>query len=189
MAFIRSREVVDKETGKTHRRYQLVESEHAGGRYRQQVVAHLGEHPTVEDATAKLRNRLRELEDKRDEHRKVEDEHATAIKQTYYTQLEKYHAGRIPTRSEHHGLAWPKPYATEKGRRYMRDFGQVEWKQSSLKKGQTYEAYTGYETFGSWVFLYWRHRRKAAELEARVERLSGKLREFDGLSVTGSDGG
>lgn len=179
MGFIRAREVVDEASGETRRYYQLVEDQ-------QRVVAHLGEHPTVEDAVTELRGRLRELEVERDEHRREAEEHASAIVQTYPAQLERYHGGRIPTRNEHHGMAWPKPWATEKGRRYMRDFGRVEWKPSSRREGQTYEAYSGYETFASWVRAYRWHEKKVAGLQARIDRLSAKLEKFEGLSVTGS---
>lgn len=154
----------------------------------QRIVAHLGEHLTVKDAVAALRERLRELEAKHGEHRHQADGYASRIARTYKAQLRRYHEGRIPTRNEHHGLAWPKPWATEKGRRYMRDFGRVEWKRSSLKKGQTYEAYSGYETFAYWVHLYWWHERKANELQARIARLVAKLSKFEGLSATGPTG-
>jgi BMFP domain-containing protein YqiC len=185
---IRSKEVVDEETGETCCHYQVVENRRKDGRDRQRVVAHLGKHPTVEDATAELRKRLRELEAKRGEHQEEADGYASAIERTYSAQLKKFHGGRIPTRNEDHRLAWPKPWATEKGRRYMRDFGRVEWKRSFLKKGQTYEAYSGYETFSSWVRLYWWHKKKAAELQARVDRLSAKLSKFEGLSASGPAG-
>ncbi len=36
----------------------------------------------------------------------------------------------------------------------MKDFGRVEWKRSLQKEGQTYEAYSGYGTFGAWVNTY-----------------------------------
>ena len=68
----------------------------------------------------------------------------------------------------------------------MRDFGRVEWKRSFQKKGQTYEAYSGYETFSRWVYLYWSHKKKAAEVQGRIDNLSAKLSKFDGLSATGS---
>lgn len=188
MRFIETKEVVDEETGKTRRYYQLVENNLEDGRSRQKVVAHLGKHPTVEDAVAELHKRLRELEAKRDEHREEADRYASDIARTYSTQLRKYHGGRIPKRSEHHGLAWPKPWATEAGRRYMRDFGRVEWKRSSMRKGQTYEAYSGYETFSSWVHMYWWHEKRAAEFQARIEKLSTKLNKFEGLPAAGSAG-
>jgi hypothetical protein len=185
MSFIRTKEVANKETGKTYRYYQLVENHWKDGRSQQSVVAHLGKHSTIEDAVAELRKRLRELEAKLGEHREEADRQALAIVQTYSAQLKKYHGGRIPTKNEHHGLAWPKPWATEKGRRYMRDFGRVEWKRSFQKEGKTYEAYSGYETFGSWVYLYWLHRKKAAEVQGRINKLLAKLSKFEGLSATG----
>ena len=180
---IKTKEIVDKETGKTYRRHQLVENRWEDGRSRQKILAHLGEHPTVEDAAAELRKRLRELETERDEHREEADRYASNITRTYAMQLRKYHGGRIPTDNEHHRLAWPKPWATERGRRYMRDFGGVEWRRSSLKEGQTYEAYSGYETFGSWVQAYWWRERKAAELQARADEVSTKLSKFERLST------
>ncbi len=70
----------------------------------------------------------------------------------------------------------------------MRDFGRVEWKRSLQKKGRTYEAYSGYETFSSWVYLYWLHKKKAADVQGRIDKLSAKLTEFEGLSTTGSAG-
>lgn len=182
VSFIEVKEVVDRETGKIYRHHQLVENYWKDGRSRQRVVAHLGKHATVEDAITELREHRRELEAKRDEHREVADKYVSDIVRTYSVQLRKYHEGRIPERSEHHRLAWPKPWATEKGRRYMREFGRVEWKRSLTREGQTYEAYSGYETFGSWVHLYWWHERKAGELQARVEKLSAKLNKFEGLS-------
>ena len=185
VSFIRIKEVVNKETGKTYLYHQLVENHRKEGRSQQRVVAHLGKNPTLEDAVAELRKRLRELEAKLDEHREEADRHASAIVEKYSAQLKKYHDGRIPTRNEDHGLAWPKPWATETGRRYMRDFGRVEWKRSLQKEGQTYEAYSGYETFSSWVNTYWRHRKKAAELRGRIDKLSAKLGKFEGLSATG----
>lgn len=188
MSFIRTKEVVNEETGKTYRYHQLVENHWKEGRIQQSVVAHLGEHPTVEDAIAELRRRLRELEAQLGEHREEAYRHALAIVQTYSAQLKKYHGGRIPMKNEHHRLAWPKPWATEMGRRYMRDFGRVEWKRSLQKKGRTYEAYSGYETFSSWVHLYWLHKKKAAEVQGRIDKLSAKLTEFEGLSATGSAG-
>jgi hypothetical protein len=189
MSFVvRAKEVVDKETGKTYRHYQLVEDRWEDGCSRQKIVAHLGEHPTVEDATTELRKRLRELEAVRDDHREAAGWYASAITRSYPAQLRKYHGGRIPTRSEHHKLSWPKPWATEKGRRYMRDFDRVEWKRSFLQKGQTYEAYSGYETFGSWVQAYWRHEKKATELQARADKVSAKLSKFERLSGVGSAG-
>ena len=186
--FIRTREVANKETENIYRHYELVETRWEDGCSRQKVVAHLGEHPTVEAATTELRKRLRELEAKRDEHREEVDRYASAITRTYPAQLRKYHGGCIPTDSEHHKLSWPKPWATEKGRRYMRDFGRVEWRRSLLKQGQTYEAYSGYETFGSWVQAYWRHEKKAAELQARADKVSAKLDKFERLSDAVSDG-
>ena len=142
--------------------------------------------PAVEGAVGKLRERLRELEAKLGEHREEVDRYASAIAREYSAQLKKFHEGHIPTRSEHHRLAWPKPYATERGRRYMRGFGRVEWKRSFLKDGQTYEAYSGYETFGSWVHMYWWHEKKATVLQARIDALSAKLSELQGPSTTGS---
>ena len=62
MSFIRTKEVVNEETGKTYRYHQLVENHWKDGRIQQSVVAHLGEHPTIQDAVAELRRRLRELE-------------------------------------------------------------------------------------------------------------------------------
>jgi prefoldin subunit 5 len=185
VGFIRAKEVVDKETGKTYRHHQLVENRWKEGRRQQRVVAHLGENPTIEEAIAALRRRLRELEAKRGEHREEADRQASAIVRKYSAQLKKYHGGRIPTRNEDHGLAWPKPWATETGRRYMRDFGGVEWKRSFLKRGQTCEAYSGYEAFSSWVNAYWWHKKKAAELQGRIEKLSAKLSKFEGLCATG----
>jgi hypothetical protein len=184
VSFIRTKEVVDNETGKTYHYYQLVETYCKDGRSRQKVVAHLGKHPTIEDAVAALRKRLRELEAKHGEHRKEADRQASAIVRKYSAQLKKFHGGRIPTRNEDHRLAWPKPWATEKGRRYMRDFGRVEWKRSFLREGQTYEVYSGYETFSSWVYLYWWHRKKATELQGRIDKLSDKLSKFEGLSTS-----
>jgi hypothetical protein len=181
---IRTREIVDKDTGETYRYYQLVENHWENGRKQQKVVAHLGEHPTVEDAIAELRERLRELDAKLDEHRQEVYRYASNIIGKYSAQLKKYHGNRIPPRYEDHRLAWPKVWATEKGRRYMRDFGRVEWKPSFQKKGQTYEAYTGYETFGSWLHLYWWHKKKAAQLQGRIDKLSAKLSKFEGLSVS-----
>ena len=186
VSFIRTKEVVNKETGKTYRYHQLVENHRKEGCSQQRVVAHLGKNPTIEDAVAELRKRLRELEAERDEHREEADRHASVIVGKYSAQLKKYHGGRIPTRNEDHGLAWPKPWATEMGRRYMRDFGRVEWRPSLQKEGQTYEAYSGYEAFSSWVNMYWRHKQKAAELRGRIEKLSTKLSKFEGLSATGS---
>ena len=188
MGFVRIKEVVNKETGKTYHYHQMVENHWKDGRSQQRVVAHLGEHPTVEDAIAELRKRLGELEAKRDEQREEADRYASAISRKYSAQLKKFHGGRIPTRNEHHSLAWPKPWATEMGRRYMREFGRVEWKPSFQKEGQTYEAYSGYETFGSWVRLYWGHEKKAAELQGRIDRLSSKLNKLEGLSATGPAG-
>ncbi len=66
----------------------------------------------------------------------------------------------------------------------MRDFGRVEWKRSFLREGQTYEVYSGYETFSSWVYLYWWHRKKATELQGRIDKLSDKLSKFEGLSTS-----
>ena len=186
MSFIRTKEAIDRETGKSYRSHQLVENRWKDGRSQQTVVAYLGENPTIEDAIAQLRKRLRELEAKRDEHRQEADRHASAVVRKYSAQLKNYHGGRIPTRNEDHRLAWPKPWATEMGRRYMRDFGRVEWKSSVQKKGQTYEAYSGYETFGSWVHMYWWHEKKATILQARIDALSAKLSELQGASTTGS---
>jgi hypothetical protein len=183
VSFIEAREVVDRETGETHRHHQVVEIYREKGRDQRRILAHLGEHPTVEEAVAGLRERRRDLETMRDEHREAADRYASDIRRRYSSQLKKYHGGCIPERSEHHRLAWPKPWATERGRRYMRDFGRVEWKRSLMREGQTYEAYSGYETFGSWVHLYWWHERKAAQLQARVEKLSAKLNKFEGLST------
>ncbi len=188
MSFIRTREAVDKETGKVHRQHQLVENHWKDGRSQQRVVAHLGKNPTVEDAVAKLRKRLQELEVKRDQHREEANRHASAIARKYSAQLRKYHGGRIPTRKEDHGLAWPKPWATEAGRRYMRDFGRVEWKRSLQKEGQTYEAYSGYETFSSWVHAYWQHEKKATGLQGRIDQLSAKISKFERLSASGQAG-
>ncbi len=188
MSFIRTKEVVDKMTGKAHRHHQLVEDQWKEGRSQQRVVANLGKNPTIEAATAALRERRRELEAKRDEHREEANRHASAIARKYSAQLKKYHGGRIPTRQEDHGLAWPKPWATEVGKRYMRDFGRVEWKRSFQKEGQTYEAYSGYETFSSWVNAYWWHERKATGLQGRIDQLSSKLNKFEGLSATGPAG-
>jgi hypothetical protein len=186
VSFIESREVVDRETGETRRHHQVVEIFREEGRDQRRILAHLGEHPTVEEAVAELRERRRELEASRDEHREEADRHASDIRRRYSSQLKKYHGGCIPEWSEHHRLAWPKPWATERGRRYMRDFGRVEWKRSLMREGQTYEAYSDYETFGSWVHLYWWHEREAAEIQARVEKLTVKLNKFENLSVAGS---
>ena len=188
MSFIRTKEIINRETGKTYHYHQLVENHWRDGRTQQRVVAHLGKNPTIEDAIAELRKCLRELEAKRGEHRGEADRHASAVVRKYLAQLKKYHGGRIPTRNEDHRLAWPKPWATEMGRRYMRDFGGVEWKRSFQKKGQTYEAYSGYETFSSWVNMYWWHKKKAAELQGRIDKLSAKLSKFEGLSTTGPAG-
>jgi hypothetical protein len=188
VSFIRAKEVVDKETGKTYRHHQLVENHWKDGHDEQRVVANLGKNPTVEAAVAALRKRLRKLEAERDEHREEANGRASAIARKYSAQLKKYHGGRIPTRQEDHGLAWPKHWATEAGRRYMRDFGRVEWKRSLQKEGQTYEAYSGYETFSSWVNEYWRHKRQAAGLQGRIDQLSAKLDTFEGLSATGPAG-
>ncbi len=188
MSFVRTKEVVNQETGQTYHRYQLVEDHWKEGRNQQRVVAHLGEHPTIEEAITELRKRLRELEAKRDEHRAEAERSASAIARSYSVQLNKYHGGRIPTRNEHHRLAWPKPWPTEPGRRYMRDFGRVEWKRSLQKKGETYEAYSGYETFSSWVYKYWWDKKKAAGLQARVDKLSAKLSQFERISATRSAG-
>ena len=49
--------------------------------------------------------------------------------------------------SSHVGVT--EALATETGRRYMSHFGRVEWKRSLQKESQTYEAYSGYETFSS----------------------------------------
>lgn len=188
MSFIRTKEVVNKEAGKTYRYYQLVENHWKDGRSQQRVVAHLGKHPTLEDAVAELRKRLRELEVKRDEHREEAYKYTSDIVRTYSAQLKKYYGGRIPARNEDHRRAWPRPYATETGKRYMRDFGRVEWKRSFLKEGRTYEAYTGYETFGSWVRMYWWHRKRAGELEARIGKVAAKLSKFEGLAASRADG-
>lgn len=185
MCFVRIKEIVNKETGKTYRYHQLVENYWQEGRSQQKVVAHLGEHCTLEDAIAELRKRLHELEAKRHEHREEEDKYASDITLKYSPQLIKFHGGRIPPQNEHHALAWPKPWATERGRRYMREFGRVEWKPSLQKEGQTYEAYSGYETFGSWVRMYWWHKKNVAELQGRIDRLTTKLNKFEGLSTTG----
>ena len=181
MSFVRAKESVDKETGRAYRRYQLVDDCWKDGCRQQRILAHLGEHPTVEDATAQLRKRLQQLEVKLEEHREEAGEYASIIVEIYAAQLNKYHDGRIPSRGEHHRRAWPKPWATETGRRYMRDFGRVEWKRSLLDNGRTYEAYCGYETFGSWVDAYWEREKKAAELRARVNELSAKLEKFESL--------
>lgn len=187
MRFVRRKETVDKETGETNPYYQLMEDRPEEGEpdRRRVVVAHLGGHPTLGEAMAVLRERLRELEAKLGEHRQEAYRYASKILREYSGQLNKHHGGRIPTRNEDHRLAWPKPWATEEGRRYMRGFGRVERKPSFQQEGRTYEAYEGYETFGSWLRLYWRHREEAARLGGRMEELSAKLREFERLSASG----
>lgn len=188
MRFVRRREGVDEQPGKTQPHYQLVEDRpEEGGNPRRRVVAHLGGHPTLEDAAAALRQRLRELEPRLGEHRREAEGYASKILREYSGQLRKYHESRIPTRNEDHRLAWPKPWATEEGRRYMRGFGRVELKSSLQQQGQTYEAYEGYEAFGAWLRLYWWHQEEAARLRRRMEELSAKLSEFERLSGTGSD--
>jgi hypothetical protein len=104
MAFVRTKKVGE------HRYYQLVENYRDGGdggRHRQRVLAHLGHHDGVEAALEAAREKLEALESGADgllEQRESAESEARyrelILRKHYRDELNRYHAGGIPTLEE-----------------------------------------------------------------------------------------
>jgi hypothetical protein len=99
VAFVRTKRVGD------HEYRQLVENYRENGHHRQRVLAHLGEHATVEDAIAGTRQKLADLDASRLAEQVEEAEQEVAeweriIRGHYGGLLARYHDGEIPTSAE-----------------------------------------------------------------------------------------
>jgi hypothetical protein len=99
VAFVRTKRV-----GK-HEYRQLVENYREYGQHRQRVLAHLGQHDTVQDAIAGLRRKLAEREVSRlavqvQKARRAAAHWESSVRSGHAEQIDRYHDGEIPTPAE-----------------------------------------------------------------------------------------
>ena len=126
MAYVREKKVRNKKTGKTYGYYQLVEGVWEDGNVRQKVLAHLGEHPSLEAATEAASREIREGQRAQMEGTDKVTLVWEDIRQRWGDQLgEHRYAFRLPTPEEAIRKAYPKGWREHprRGQKFRRAFG------------------------------------------------------------------
>ena len=178
MAFVRKKKVA----GREYR--QLVENYRENGEHRQRVLAHLGQHETVEDAIAGLRNKWSTLAAERDEHLAEQARYQAGLLDRFSAALEKHYGGEIPTYDEvvANGGYFYWLFRDEEAA-YRSDFGpaQQEWLSGSGRR----EVYRGYGTFKNWVYRAEHHQEQAVKLRSKIDKLRSGIEKLEAVQSRG----
>jgi hypothetical protein len=87
MAFVRTKKVKPKDSYKTYTYYQVVRNYRERGKHRQEVIRHLGKHPTVGAAIEALRQKEDEIRAKEAYWRSLANSSKAELFQSYYEEL------------------------------------------------------------------------------------------------------
>jgi hypothetical protein len=171
VAFVRTKRVDGREYK------QLVENYRESGEHRQRVLAHLGQHETVEGAIAELRTKWASLAAERDEHLAERARYREYILERFSEALEKHHGGKMPKYLEVVAKGGPShlPVFGADQASYRSDFGPP--RRMRLPHG-VIEEYDDYSLFQSWVGLAERHQEKASKLRAKVHKLYSRIEKL-----------
>ncbi len=136
VAYVREKKVRNKETGKTYGYYQLVEGVRENGKVRQKVLAHLGEHRSLEAAmlaTGRLVGaHYRASYEGTDKASRIE----AAIRERWGDQLEEHrYALRLPMPEEVVRRAYPRgwPEHPRRGQKFRHAFALSDEPGEDLK--------------------------------------------------------
>ena len=171
MAYIREKTVKNKKTDKIYSYYQMVEGVWHKGKVRQKVLAHLGQHPSLEaarEAAAREFRKYQRASIEGTDKAKLIDK---SIRERWGDHLGQYrYEIRLPPIIEVLRKAYPKGWDEHPGRgqKFRRAFGLSDEPGETLK------------SVGEFVVLlnrYW----KAFEEEQRGFRAYHRLRHFDNV--------
>ena len=175
VAYVREKKVRNKKTGKTYGYYQLVEGVWEGGKVRQKVLAHLGEHPSLEAAMEAAAREIREGQRAQMEGRtdKVSRIYEDIWERWGYRLWDHRYFSELPTPEEAIRKAYPKGWSERprRGQKFRRAFGLSDNPGEDLK------------SVGEFVVQlkrFWKARKEGEKYSRAYDRLQhfGEVREY-----------